>query len=88
MRKWDLFCSGLAFISLIYLGFVSHLIYKESNYIGMSSITIIDNDSIIGFENEKNFIADSADFCPNPPSDTIILLKRLTKTHERVIFYS
>lgn len=84
MRVWDLFCTWLAFFAMIWLGFYSELVYKQYNFIGMSTITVQDKESIIGFTNNKNFIADPVDFSPNPPSDSIILLKRVTKRFEKV----
>lgn len=84
MRVWDLFCKWAVFFTMVWLGFYSGLVYKQYNFIGMSVITIQDKESIVGFTRNKNFIADPVDFCPNPPSDSIILLKRVTKRFEKV----
>jgi hypothetical protein len=89
MRNWELCCQLLAYIFIFVISLTSGFIYRESNFSAMSTIHHEPNSRLVAMINgKKRFVPTQADFMPNPPSDTALILKRKTKTFETVRFTS
>ena len=86
MRIWEFILKFLAISTVIALGVYSDFVYKQTFFAGMSSITPVHSKTLVGIKYGKNFAADPADYFPNPPSDTAVVLKRLKKTYQRLKF--
>lgn len=87
MRRWELCCQILAYITVIVFAVISRFIFRESNFAGMSTIRHEPNERLVAMINgKKRFVPTQPDFMPNPPSDTALILKRKTKTYETVSY--
>jgi hypothetical protein len=87
MRKWELLCQTLSYIVIFVLAVVTRFVYREKNISGMSSIFHEPNSRLVAIIDKKTrFIPTQADFMPNPPSDTALILTKKEKTHQTVKF--
>lgn len=86
-RKFELLLQLIAFFGILYLAKVSGFLFIDQNLPGMSMITHQPNQRLVALvDKQTRFSPTQADFMPNPPSDTGLVLKRKIRAIESVSF--